>query len=551
MLIIVYHADRVDCECLSGTLAHAFGMDVGLATVAFPDTVRGWVKDGSWRSRFRKFETVVLYTHDINVAPDPLQAFIAALWLGKRIAQVDLRGRLRKLSFWSGIKMGHALAKDLMRLPKWRSSLDAHLSGLESSKDAIAKQAPEFSAPVAYLRPDIILNLKAGGSVGHIAGVLNNLGSFATSPVFYTVDPVPTVDERIRTVCILPDSNDRWTLRGMAAFHFSRYFSHRVWESLGGRKPAFIYQRHGLDNWSGAELAITHRIPFVLEYNGSEVWVARNWGRAVPNEELSLRVENLSLEAADLIVVVSQPLKDELVQRGIPEHKVLVNPNGVDPDVYHPEIDGSTVRSIYGLEGKCVIGFIGTFGKWHGAEKLAESFELMVRNRPDLRDSVRLMYIGDGLTKVQTENFLVEKGLGELSVFTGTVPQHAGPSYLAACDILVAPHVPNEDGTKFFGSPTKLFEYMAMGKAIAASALDQIDDILEHNVTALKSIPGDAISLARNLESLAENEALRRTLGAQARHRVVEAFTWKQHTGRIVNALMEQWHGKGQDVQKC
>ncbi|MFV0422659.1 glycosyltransferase family 4 protein [Oleidesulfovibrio sp.] len=544
MLIIVYHADSVDRAYLGEALGNILGDDVEQAVVAFPDTVRGWIKDGTWIRRFRQVETVILYTHDITVAPDPLQAFTAALWLGKRVVQVDLRGRFCQLSLWSGIKMGLALAKDFLRLPAWRRELDAHLSGLEASKSLIDKQPPELTAPVAYLRPDIILNLKAGGSVGHIAGVLNNLGSFAATPVFYTVDPVPTINDTIQAVCILPDNKDRWTLRGMAAFHFSRYFSQKVWASLGGKQPAFIYQRHGLDNWSGAELAITHRVPFVLEYNGSEVWVARNWGRAVPNEKLSLRVETLSLEAADLIVVVSQPLKDELVERGISERKLLVNPNGVDPDVYHPDVDGSSVRSAYGLEEKCVIGFIGTFGKWHGAEKLAEAFDIMVSNRPELRNSVSLMYIGDGLTKAQTETFLVEKGLAGLSVFTGTVPQHEGPKYLAACDILVAPHVPNEDGTKFFGSPTKLFEYMAMGRAIAASALDQMDDILEHNVTALKAIPGDAVSLARNLELLVENESLRYQLGTQARQKVVEAFTWKQHTERIVNALMEQWHDK-------
>ena len=54
------------------------------------------------------------------------------------------------------------------------------------------------------------------------------------------------------------------------------------------------------------------------------------------------------------------------------------------------------------------------------------------------------------------------------------------PSYLAACDILASPHVPNADGTPFFGSPTKLFEYMAMGKCIVASDLDQVGEILEH-----------------------------------------------------------------------
>ena len=65
-----------------------------------------------------------------------------------------------------------------------------------------------------------------------------------------------------------------------------------------------------------------------------------------------------------------------------------------------------------------------------------------------------------------------------------------------ACDILLSPHVPMSDGSEFFGSPTKLFEYMAMGKAIVASRLGQIADVLDDEETALLIEPGDARKLA-------------------------------------------------------
>ena len=88
--------------------------------------------------------------------------------------------------------------------------------------------------------------------------------------------------------------------------------------------------------------------------------------------------------------------------------------------------------------------------------------------------------IGDGPGLPDAKRIIEEAGLGAEAHFTGLVEQEEGPEYLAACDILASPHVPNADGSPFFGSPTKLFEYMAMGKAIVASNLDQIGETLRH-----------------------------------------------------------------------
>ena len=172
-------------------------------------------------------------------------------------------------------------------------------------------------------------------------------------------------------------------------------------------------------------------------------------------------------------------MKDEVVSRGVDATRVLVNPNGVDPDRYSPAVDGAAVRAKYGLQNAIVVGFIGTFGPWHGAEMLARAFVALARGDPSLAQAVRLLMIGDGATMPEVRRILSEGGALESTVFTGLVPQEDGASYLAACDVLVSPHVPNPDGTPFFGSPTKLFEYMAMGKGIVASNLDQIGEVLE------------------------------------------------------------------------
>jgi glycosyltransferase involved in cell wall biosynthesis len=287
-------------------------------------------------------------------------------------------------------------------------------------------------------------------------------------------------------------------------------------------------------------------VPFVLEYNGSEIWIQQHWGKPLKYEKLSERVEFLNLKAADMVVVVSQPMKDELVMRGIDAEKILVNPNGVDPDCYSPNVDGAHIRSQYNLNGKTVIGFIGTFGKWHGAEILAEAFGKLLDEYPEYQGRVKLFMIGDGITMPLVKENIKEFNMSENCILTGLIPQEEGPKYLAACDVLVASHIPNRDGTPFFGSPTKLFEYMAMGKGIVASNLDQIGEVLKHDYTAWLVKPGDVESLMDGLKILIDDEHRRDRLGKAARQAVVAKYTWKEHTRKIIDKLKERCGGDDQ-----
>jgi glycosyltransferase involved in cell wall biosynthesis len=281
-------------------------------------------------------------------------------------------------------------------------------------------------------------------------------------------------------------------------------------------------------------------VPFVLEYNGSEVWISRNWGRPLRFQGTAELVEATLLRSADLVVVVSRPIRDDLVAQGIAPEKVLVNPNGVDPERYSPAVDGTAVRRRRGLEGRRVIGFIGSFGRWHGAEVLADAFGRLLARRLEWRDTVRLLMIGDGATMPLVRANLERHGAAEFAVLTGAVPQDQGPGHLAACDVLASPHVRNPDGTPFFGSPTKLFEYMAMGRGIVASDIDQIGELLRHDQTGWLVTPGDPDALAAGLERLLNEPELAHRLGAAARRDALAHHTWGDHTRRIVEALVER-----------
>ena len=200
-----------------------------------------------------------------------------------------------------------------------------------------------------------------------------------------------------------------------------------------------------------------------------------------------------------------------------------------------------------------VVTFLGTFGQWHGAEVLAQAIRQLIDNHQGWVEAkkVHFLLVGDGLKMPDVRKILGNHAQGPYVTLAGLVPQHEAPLYLASSDILCSPHVPNADGTKFFGSPTKLFEYMAMGKAIVASDLDQIGDVLRNAVrlpftdnvedilangrVALLVEPGNASELAQGIISLVESAPLREVLGANARCLAMKRYTWRSHVAAILN----------------
>jgi glycosyltransferase involved in cell wall biosynthesis len=388
-----------------------------------------------------------------------------------------------------------------------------------------------------YLRTDLVFGLTSGGSVGHTAGVLNNLEAFTDRPIFATTDRLPTVRPDIETWIVRPDGRFR-DFNELPAIAFNLSALQRLETRLKADPPAFVYQRYSLGNFTGAALADRLGVPFVLEYNGSELWIQRNWAEGrLKYADLAERIETFNLQRADLIVVVSDVMADELRERGVEEHRVLVNPNGVDIERYRPDLEPAQIREELAQGGRTVLGFIGTFGPWHGAEALAEAFVRLLRNRPEYRDRVRLLMIGDGDRFEATRRVVLDGGAENEVVFTGRTAQEDGPALLAACDILVSPHVPNADGSRFFGSPTKLFEYMAMGRGIAASDLEQIGQVLEHDRTAWLVPPGDVDALVEGLRALIDDPERRARLGVAAREVAVARHTWREHTRRIIERL--------------
>jgi glycosyltransferase involved in cell wall biosynthesis len=299
-------------------------------------------------------------------------------------------------------------------------------------------------------------------------------------------------------------------------------------------RPDFVYQRHGDFSCVGAWLAREVGCPLVLEVNNLIVrWAAELENRWLLRlAPLADAVERYVFRHAALLVPVSSTLSDQLLDCGVDMERILINPNGVDPDVFHTDVDGAEFRARYGLGDRTVVGFVGSFDKWHGIEELAEAVPLVARENP----GVHFLMIGDGPLGAEMARRLEGLGAKRHVTFVGSIAPDAVPSALAACDIAVAPHGRPRTG-RFIGSPTKLFEYMAMGKGIVASDLDQIGEILEDGRTAVLVVPGDPEDLARGILKLADHPRAISRLGAAERRVVLENYTWQRNADRVIRAF--------------
>ena len=148
--------------------------------------------------------------------------------------------------------------------------------------------------------------------------------------------------------------------------------------------------------------------------------------------------------------------------------------------------------------------------------------------------------IGDGVRMPVVKKYILEFGLQENVALAGLILQDQGAKFLNACDILINATIPNPDGSEFFGSPTKLFEYMAMGKAIICSDMAQMSEILEHGKTAYMVEPGNIDELATAMKELVDDSELRQRLGGSARDEVIQKYTWDRHVDKILKAISNE-----------
>jgi glycosyltransferase involved in cell wall biosynthesis len=388
---------------------------------------------------------------------------------------------------------------------------------------------------ICYLCTDLGIPLHGHkGASAHVRGWLRAIGDAGHAA---TVVMVGTEDGEFhghRTVAIPPPGLasspaldvDRALRRALRHLWNNAGAERTLRELFARERPDLVYERYSPFAVSGTVVAREMGIPHLLEVNSP---LARE-GREHRNQALSDAAAGLELaafRATSRIIAVSEALRDEIREAGVPEERITVVPNGVDTKQFCPE---GQVRRVTDGAQDIVLGFVGSLKPWHGLEILAEAFRTLAARHA----SLHLLVVGDGPGRGPLEALRDE--LGDRVHLAGAVPQQEVGAYLRGIDVALAPYPPIQ---RFYFSPLKVLEYMAAGRAVVASAIGQVCQLVRHGESGLLVPPGDVQELVQAVSELAGNAPLRSRLGARARAVALAEHDWSARIRHILDIAHE------------
>jgi glycosyltransferase involved in cell wall biosynthesis len=314
--------------------------------------------------------------------------------------------------------------------------------------------------------------------------------------------------------------------------YLALFDSYRIYDACRQNLQGYdvIHERYNLLAFGGALAAWRLGIPYILEVNADLLEERQAQG----NSERGLRrlfaewATRFCFGRASRIICVSAQLKVHLVQKWkIDAEKMVVLPNAADTEAFGHQYDVEEIKCRFDLKDEPVVMFVGGFYLWHDLELLVESFAQVVHKVPD----AKLILVGDGRTRAMVEQTVVENGLQSSVIMAGAVEHRQVPEMLAIAAVAVAPNIPFFDGHG--GSPLKIFEYMAAGKAIVATRTGQVAEVIQDGHNGILVEAGDKKGLADAIITLLNDSQVRDRLGQQARKQAVEQHSWKHYTRQL------------------
>lgn len=268
-----------------------------------------------------------------------------------------------------------------------------------------------------------------------------------------------------------------------------------------------------LSAWAIARL---HRVPFVLEVR--DLWPDAFVELGVMREGAAVRVlrglARFLYRQATHIVVVTERFGERLRQQGVPPRKLSVIPNGADLTHFRPGADGAEGRRRLQVPGDTFMAaYVGNHGRAQGLDVLLDA----AAQQP----GVLYLLVGDGAERRHLEQEKEKRGLRNVRLLA-SVPKAEVPALYAAADVCLVPL--RDVGVLESFLPSKMFEIMAAARPIVAAVRGEARDLLIRSGGALVVDPGDGAALARAVERLRIDPALRDRLGSQGRQFVEAHF---------------------------
>ncbi|HET9905934.1 MAG TPA: glycosyltransferase family 4 protein [Anaerolineales bacterium] len=293
-----------------------------------------------------------------------------------------------------------------------------------------------------------------------------------------------------------------------------------------------IHERFNLLSLGGAWATKKLGIPLVLEVN-ADLLEQRKF-KGIPEKGLRRLFAEWSTQmcfkAATKIVCISTGLKDHLSKKwNIDERNLTVLPCAADVDAFGPHHNSGLVRRSLGLANEPVVLWVGGFYPWHNLDLLLGSFALVLQRFP----AAKLVLVGEGQTRSTVAEKIKRDGLEKSVIMTGAIPHAQVPEMVSIADVAVVPSAAVSAGGGGTGTPLKLFEYMAAGKAIVATALNEVAEVIHDNQNGLLVQAGDPNQFAASIMKLIDDPRERNRLGQNARAQAIKQYSWEHYTKRL------------------
>jgi glycosyltransferase involved in cell wall biosynthesis len=252
----------------------------------------------------------------------------------------------------------------------------------------------------------------------------------------------------------------------------------------------------------GGYLASTFkRKPWIMEVRDLWPISIKAVGAVSGKEKLLSRLETLELflyRSTVKVVVVTHSFKSDLIRRGIPAGKIEVVTNGVYTTKFEPREKDTTLLKELDLEGKFVVGYLGTFG-------LAHKLIFILRCVPSVAKNIHFLLVGDGAKRKQLLDQVDKYNLTNVTILPSVAKDDIA-RHLSVIDVALV-NLRRADAFKTV-IPSKIFENAAMGKPILLGVEGESQEIIERYNAGLCFLPEDEPDFLRQLNRLATDEAL-------------------------------------------